>query len=83
MGYDFDFSAVFSNWRLLLMGLQNSIILGATCLTLGLSLGLVVGAMRYARAPVLNWPATAFIEVFRNTPVLVQIMWKAYPFDSS
>ena len=80
MGYEFDFSAVFANWRLLLVGLRNSIILGATCLTLGLSLGLVVGAMRYARTPALNWPATAFIEVFRNTPVLVQIMWFFFAF---
>ena len=80
MGYEFDFSAVFSNWQLLLLGLRNSMILGATCLTLGLSLGLIVGAMRYARAPTLNWPATAFIEVFRNTPVLVQIMWFFFAF---
>ena len=80
MGYEFDFSAVFANWQLLLVGLRNSIILGVTCLTLGLSLGLVVGTMRYARAPVLNWPATAFIEVFRNTPVLVQIMWFFFAF---
>ena len=80
MGYEFDFSAVFGNWQLLLLGLRNSIILGATCLTLGLSLGLIVGAMRYARAPTLNWPATAFIEVFRNTPVLVQIMWFFFAF---
>ncbi len=80
MGYEFDFSAVFGNWQLLLLGLRNSMILGATCLTLGLSLGLIVGAMRYARAPTLNWPATAFIEVFRNTPVLVQIMWFFFAF---
>jgi His/Glu/Gln/Arg/opine family amino acid ABC transporter permease subunit len=23
----------------------------------------------------LRWPATAFVEFFRNTPVLVQILW--------
>jgi len=26
------------------------------------------------------WPATAFVEVFRNTPVLVQIMWFFFAF---
>ncbi len=80
MGYQFDFSAVIGNWKLLLIGLQNSIILGATCLVLGLSLGLIVGGMRYMRAPIVNWPATAFVEVFRNTPVLVQIMWFFFAF---
>jgi polar amino acid transport system permease protein len=42
---------------------------------LGLSLGLVVGLGRYSRNPLLHWPATAFVEFFRNTPVLVQILW--------
>ena len=37
--------------------------------------GLVVGLGRYARAPWFSWPATAFVEFFRNTPVLVQILW--------
>jgi len=80
MRYNFDFSAVFTNWELLLLGLRNSIVLGITCLTLGLMLGLVVGTMRYVRTPWLNWPATAFVEVFRNTPVLVQIMWFFFAF---
>ena len=80
MGYQFDFSAVASNWPFLLLGLRNSIILGATCLALGLSLGLIVGAMRYTRNPFVNWPATLYVEVFRNTPVLVQIMWFFFAF---
>ena len=42
---------------------------------LGLSLGLIVGLGRYARTRWLYWPATAFTEFFRNTPVLVQILW--------
>ena len=25
--------------------------------------------------PWFNWPATVFVEFFRNTPVLVQILW--------
>ena len=59
----------------------------AICLVLGLSFGLVVGLGRYARNPWLHWPATAFVEFFRNTPVLVQILWFYFalpillPFD--
>ena len=75
MDHHWDFSAVFANHKLLLLGLQNTIILGASCLVLGLLFGLFVGAARYSRHPLLYWPATVFVEVFRNTPVLVQIMW--------
>ena len=38
-------------------------------------MGLVIGLGRYARNKWLYLPATAFVEFFRNTPVLVQILW--------
>lgn len=80
MDYQWDFSAVLGNWPLLLLGLRNTIILGAVSLVLGLSFGLVVGTMRYSGNRLINWPATAFVEIFRNTPVLVQIMWFFFAF---
>jgi polar amino acid transport system permease protein len=70
-----DFASIFANWEALLTGAVGTLHLFAICLVLGLSLGLVVGLGRYARNPWLNWPATAFVEFFRNTPVLVQILW--------
>lgn len=80
MDHVWDFSAVFANRQLLLIGLQNTIILGFVCLVLGLFFGLFVGAARYSRNRFINWPATAFVELFRNTPVLVQIMWFFFAF---
>jgi polar amino acid transport system permease protein len=80
MDYNWDFSSVFENWDFLLVGLGNSIILGTVCLVLGLSFGLIIGVMRYTKNRLFNWPATAFVEVFRNTPVLVQIMWFFFAF---
>jgi polar amino acid transport system permease protein len=47
---------------------------------LGMSGGLLVGILRYVRNPFAAWPARAFVEVFRNTPVLVQIIWFYYAF---
>jgi len=70
-----DFVSVFSNYDALLAGLVGTLRLFAICLVLGLSLGLVVGLGRYARSRWLYWPASAFVEFFRNTPVLVQILW--------
>ena len=70
-----DFASVFANTDALLVGAVGTLRIFAICLVLGLSLGLVVGLGRYARAPWFHWPATAFVEFFRNTPVLVQILW--------
>jgi len=58
-----------------LVGAIGTLHIFAICLVLGLSLGLIVGLGRYARSRWLYWPATAFVEFFRNTPVLVQILW--------
>ena len=70
-----DFVSVFSNSDALLAGLVGTLRLFAICLVLGLSLGLVIGLGRYARSKWAYLPATAFAEFFRNTPVLVQILW--------
>ncbi len=80
MDYRWDFSAVLVNRALLLEGLQNTLILGTTCLALGLFFGLFVGAARYSANRWLHDPASVFVEVFRNTPVLVQIMWFFFAF---
>jgi polar amino acid transport system permease protein len=70
-----DFATVFANWEALAVGAVGTLRIFAICLVLGLSLGLVVGLGRYARRRLLYYPATAFVEFFRNTPVLVQILW--------
>jgi polar amino acid transport system permease protein len=75
MAYRFDFASVAAHSDTLLVGAAGTLRLFAICLVAGLSLGLVVGLARYARARSLRWPARAFIEFFRNTPVLVQILW--------
>lgn len=80
MEYNWDFGAVWTYRALLWTGLQNTIILAVLCLVLGLFFGLFVGAARYSTRPILNYPATAFVELFRNTPVLIQIMWFFFAF---
>ncbi|MFN3169170.1 MAG: amino acid ABC transporter permease [Hyphomicrobiales bacterium] len=80
MDYAWDFSQVFANRAILWQGLQNTLILGFTCLVLGLFFGLFVGAARFSGKGWIYYPATAFVEVFRNTPVLVQIIWFFFAF---
>lgn len=80
MEYNWDFTAVWTYRGLLWTGLQNTIVLAVLCLGLGLFFGLFVGAARYSSRAILNYPATAFVELFRNTPVLIQIMWFFFAF---
>ncbi len=79
-GYAWDFAAVLADADLLLRGLAGTLRLAAVGFTAGLASGLLVGAARTSRNRLLNWPATAFVELFRNTPVLVQLMWFFYAF---
>ena len=75
MGHRWDFSSVLDNTDALLVGAIGTLHIFAICLVLGLSLGLVIGLGRYSRNGWFYFPATAFVEFFRNTPVLVQILW--------
>ena len=80
MGHDWDFATILANWQVLWVGLKGTVYIFVITVVLGLSGGLVVGIARYARNPLASWPARVFTEVFRNTPVLVQIIWFFYAF---
>ena len=70
-----DLASVLDNTDALLVGAAGTLRIFAICLVLGLSLGLLVGLGRYSRNRWLHIPATVFVEFFRHTPVLVQILW--------
>ncbi|MCA0424602.1 MAG: ABC transporter permease subunit [Proteobacteria bacterium] len=75
MAYRWNFAAVFENWEALAIGAAGTLRLFVICLVLGLSLGFVIALLRRSPlSPVLCF-AVGFIEFFRNTPVLVQILW--------
>lgn len=75
MSYRWDFATVAENWMVLLAGLQGTLKIFLVTMVLGMAGGLVVGVCRCSRDRRINWPSAAFVEFFRNTPVLVQIMW--------
>ena len=80
MEYTWDFSVILQYLPALWRGLVGTFQLASLSLVLGLSLGLIVGLLRFAKHPALNWSATFFIELFRNVPVLVQLVWFFYAF---
>ncbi len=78
MHYQWDFVFLLRYAPLFWRG--TLVTLGYTAVTifLGLIVGLVVGLGRLSRSWLLNIPLVAFIEVFRCTPLLVQIVWFYY-----
>ncbi len=75
MNHQWNFDAVWANPEALLAGAAGTLRIFAICLVAGLSLGLLVGLGRYAKRKWIYLPASVFVEFFRNTPVLVQILW--------
>ena len=78
MTYNWNFQSVFDNWWALAIGAAGTLRLFVVCLVLGMSLGLVVALGRRSASRPVRWLSTAFVEFFRNTPVLVQILWFYY-----
>jgi len=57
----------------LLMGLKNTLMLTALAIVLGIGLGLVLALSKvYGHGPV-RWVASAYIGLFRGTPLLTQL----------
>jgi polar amino acid transport system permease protein len=75
-----DFASVLSNTDALLAGAAGTLRIFAICLVAGLGLGLAVGLARYSKRRLFYIPASVFMEFFRNTPVLVQILWFYFAF---
>ena len=75
---ELQFGRIVGYWPDLLAGVWVTLGLSAVSVGLGLGLGLVLALARYSRHPLLDWPAYAYIEFFRTTPPLVQIVWLYY-----
>jgi len=76
--YTFRFEVVANNLGFLLSGIKATLLVTGAALSLGMVIGLVVGLGRMSKRPWLSGPATGYVEVFRNTPALVQLIWVYY-----
>jgi polar amino acid transport system permease protein len=77
LNYQFEWAVVISGRYLdwLLSGLRVTLELSALSSVLAMGLGLMVVLMRMGQARPLRWLARAYLEIFRNTPLLVQIFF--------
>jgi polar amino acid transport system permease protein len=80
MQYDWNFAFLLQYKHVLISGL--GVTLGFTVVTVltGTLLGLTIGIARLCPVRVVTVPLTAFVELFRCTPLLVQLIWFYYAF---
>lgn len=76
--YHWDFGLVWSYRWLLLDGLGVTVAFTIAIVVLGLAIGLLAGLAKLSPFRPVGWLASAYIEVFRCTPVLVQLIWFYY-----
>jgi polar amino acid transport system permease protein len=74
----FDWSFVTENADELLEGLVRTLEVSAIAIAGAFVIGLVLGAARAHRVPVVSQVAAVYVEVIRNTPILVQIFFLFY-----
>ena len=78
MHYQWDFVLLLRYAPLFWRGILVTLAYTAGTISLGLVIGLLVGVGRLSKSRLLNFPLIAFIEAFRCTPLLVQIVWFYY-----
>jgi polar amino acid transport system permease protein len=76
--YKWDFGILWGYRWLLLDGLGVTIAFTAAIVVFGLASGLIAAMGRLSRFSALRVSALAFIELFRCTPILVQLIWFYY-----
>jgi His/Glu/Gln/Arg/opine family amino acid ABC transporter permease subunit len=74
----FEWSVIWDNRGPLWDGFKNTMKAGAVGIVLAYSIGLILGAVRAHRIPGLNQLAVIYVEIIRNTPILVQIFFLYY-----
>lgn len=77
-GFNFDWQAAIDSIPFLLTGVPMTLLISFGGIVIGFALAMLFGLMSLASSRLLKWPATAYIEVFRGTPVLVQVLFIFY-----
>ena len=78
MNYAWQWQLIWDYRQVFVRGVEVTVILTCWALLIGMALGLLLGLMRSSRLAALRMPAAIYIDVFRATPILVQLVWIYY-----
>ena len=72
---EFDWNVIIDYFPDLLAGVKVTLSITILSLLIGLVFGLALALARISGWKIISWPAYVYIEFFRTTPPLVQIVW--------
>jgi len=78
MEYAWDFGALAPYYALIGRGLWVTVLYTLATALAGLVIGALAGMLRVTASRWVTFPVVAYIEVFRCTPLLVQLVWMYY-----
>ncbi len=78
MGYSWDFGAVTLHPDVWLWGFTVTTSYSIATIVVGLLIGVVCGTALLSRHHILISPINGFVQAFRCTPLLIQIIWFYY-----
>ncbi|WP_319485888.1 amino acid ABC transporter permease [uncultured Cohaesibacter sp.] len=76
--YTWDFSMVMQSFDLFIDGLEMTFLYTVGSIAIGIVIGLLACFARISGNPILSIISRTYQEIFRCTPLLVQIMWAYY-----
>jgi polar amino acid transport system permease protein len=82
MAYQYDFASVFDYTPVLIKGIGVTIELIAFGAVAGVALGIACAWIRTQGPRALRAPVTAYVEVIRNTPFLIQLFFVFFGLPS-
>lgn len=69
--------------RTIIIGITNTLFLGLICIVLSTILGFIAGTARDARNIGINTVATIYVQIFRNVPLILQVVfWYSFLIES-
>ncbi|MFG6668154.1 amino acid ABC transporter permease [Halomonas sp. HNIBRBA4712] len=78
VNFEFDWSAAFASIPHLLPGIPWTLAISFGGLAIGFFIGIFFGLLRISPVAWMRWVASIYIEVFRGTPILVQVLFIFY-----
>ncbi|HHZ71889.1 MAG TPA: amino acid ABC transporter permease, partial [Gammaproteobacteria bacterium] len=76
--YDWNFNVIWDYRMVYMRGALITLELSLLAVVFSMSLGLFVGIARHSKRYILSFPASCYVEIFRDTPLLIQIVWIYY-----
>ncbi|KPQ25833.1 MAG: glutamine transport system permease protein [Halomonas sp. HL-48] len=76
--FEFNWEATINSIPHLLPGIPYTLLISFGGLAIGFFIGIFFGLLRISPLRWLRWPAIVYVEVFRGTPILVQVLFIFY-----